>query len=133
MGSHWSIKFYLLVPGRFFYVLRGKCMTILFGQWCLFYPPSSASCKIRQSACRDSDVNVSSTFLSSEAAKGQINRILAGDNSVVFSSPEALLQQGDGRKLILSAYVQRNIIAVVVDEARCIVKWCVCVCARVCV
>ena len=106
---------------------------MLFGQWCLFYPPLSASCKIRQSACRDSDVNVSSTFLSSETVKGQIDGILAGDISVVFSSPEALLQQRDGKKLILSAYVQRNIIAVVVDDAHCIVKWCVCVRAHVCV
>ena len=70
-----------------------------------------------------SDVNVSSTFLSSEAVEGRIDRILADDISIVFSRPEALLQQGDGRKLILSAYVQRNIIAVAVDEAHCIVKW----------
>ena len=78
---------------------------------------------MQDQAERLSDVNVSSTFLSSEPVEGQIDRILAGGISIVFSSPEALLQQGDGRKLILSAYVQRNIIAVAVDEAHCIVKW----------
>ena len=75
---------------------------------------------MQDQAERLSDINVSCTFVSSEVVE---ERILAGDISVVFASPEALLQQRDGRKLILSAYVQRNIIAVAVDEAHCIVKW----------
>ena len=78
---------------------------------------------MQDQAERLSDINVLCTFLSSEVVEGQIERVLAGDISVVFASPEALLQQRDGRKLILSAYVQRNIIAVAVDEAHCIVKW----------
>ena len=78
---------------------------------------------MQDQAERLSDINVSSTFLSSEVVERQVERILAGDISVVFTSPETLLQQRDGRKLILSAYVQRNILTVAVDEAHCIVKW----------
>lgn len=42
---------------------------------------------------------------------------------IIYSSPEMLLKSRRGRELMLSRKVQMNIIAVIIDEAHCIVKW----------
>ena len=67
--------------------------------------------------------NISSTYLSRDVLESQSKCILAGKFSLVFTSPETLLEQRQGRKLLVSSFVQKNIITVAVDEAHCIVKW----------
>ena len=46
-----------------------------------------------------------------------------GDWTHILASPEALLESPRGRKLLLSSDVVNSLVAVVVDEAHCIVKW----------
>ena len=41
----------------------------------------------------------------------------------VFASPEALLSSRKGRQLLLSEELKQNLVALVIDEAHCIVKW----------
>ena len=41
----------------------------------------------------------------------------------IFASPEALLQSVKWRKLLLDPNLVNNLVALVIDEAHCIVKW----------
>ena len=42
----------------------------------------------------------------------------------IFASPEALLQSVKWQKLLLNPDVVNGLVALVIDEAHCIVKWC---------
>ena len=69
------------------------------------------------------DMSIASIYLSRYVDEGTINHFKSGKYCVVFVSPETLLEHTHGRKLVLCSYFQENILAVVVDEAHCIVKW----------
>ena len=74
-------------------------------------------------AKRLSDLGISSIYLSPELIDKQTRRITDGTVSIIFSSPESLLQITGGRNLLTSEFMQKNTIAVAIDEAHCIVKW----------
>ena len=44
-------------------------------------------------------------------------------NTHILASPEALLESPRWRNLLLKAELMGNLVAVVIDEAHCIVKW----------
>ena len=46
-----------------------------------------------------------------------------GHYQIVFSQPEALISSKYGRELLLSQTYQKNVMAIVIDEAHCIVDW----------
>ena len=46
-----------------------------------------------------------------------------GHYHIVFAHPETLVSSKYGRELLLSRTYQENVIAIVVDEAHCIVEW----------
>ena len=46
-----------------------------------------------------------------------------GDYQIVFSHPEALISSKYGRELLLSQTYQKNVVAVVIDKAHCILDW----------
>jgi len=50
-------------------------------------------------------------------------RIINGEYQLVFISPEALLSKKRWRKMLLCDVYQRNLVAVVVDEAHCVRNW----------
>ena len=47
----------------------------------------------------------------------------AGKFELVFTHPEVAVSNRQCRDLLLSAYYQKNVRAVVVDEAHCIIEW----------
>ena len=47
----------------------------------------------------------------------------AGKVELIFTHPEVTVSNRQCRDLFLSAYYQRNVRAVVVDEAHCIIEW----------
>ena len=47
----------------------------------------------------------------------------AGKFDLIFTHPEVIVSNRQCRDLFLSAYYQRNVRAVVVDEAHCIIEW----------
>ena len=51
------------------------------------------------------------------------SRIIEGEYQLVFISPEAILSRRRWRKMLLSDVYQRNLIAIVIDEAHCVKKW----------
>ena len=46
-----------------------------------------------------------------------------GQYQIVFSHPEALISSKYGRELLLSQTYQKNVVAIIIDEAHCIVDW----------
>ncbi len=50
-------------------------------------------------------------------------RILAGDYSFVFTSPEAIINDGKWRKMLRSVVYQKNLFGLVTDEAHVVPKW----------
>lgn len=46
-----------------------------------------------------------------------------GHYQIVFAHPEALISSKYGRELLLSQTYLENVVAIVVDEAHCIVDW----------
>ena len=46
-----------------------------------------------------------------------------GHYHIVFAHPESLISSNYGRKLLLSELYQENVVAIVIDEAHCIVDW----------
>jgi superfamily II DNA helicase RecQ len=50
-------------------------------------------------------------------------RVQDGYYHIVFAHPEALISSSYGRGLLLSKTYQDNVVAIVVDEAHCIVEW----------
>lgn len=47
----------------------------------------------------------------------------AGKFELIFTHPEVAVSNRQCRDLFLSAYYQKNVRAVVVDEAHCIIEW----------
>ena len=50
-------------------------------------------------------------------------RLRDGHYHIVFAHPETLISSKYGRELLLSKTYQENVVALVVDEAHCIVEW----------
>lgn len=67
---------------------------------------------------------VSATFLGEKQTDKSIPaRIIEGEFSIVFSSPEAVLNKGPWRRCITQGVFHDNLKAVVIDEAHCITQW----------
>lgn len=62
-------------------------------------------------------------FLLSEEAVPDYSDLSVIAWTHILASPEALLEAPRWRKLLLTPEVVNNIVAVVIDEAHCIVKW----------
>ena len=63
---------------------------------------------------------VKATYLGSHCSEEEHSAIVGGEYSHLFTSPETILQMTKWRKMLLST---RNLIAIAIDEAHCIVKW----------
>ena len=50
-------------------------------------------------------------------------KLCVGHYQIIFPHPETLVSSKYGHKLLLSKTYQKNISAVVVDEAHCILEW----------
>lgn len=46
-----------------------------------------------------------------------------GQPQLLFISPESLLRNAQWRGMLLSDVYQENVVALVVDEAHCVIKW----------
>jgi len=46
-----------------------------------------------------------------------------GQSQILFISPESLLRNAQWRGTLLSDVYQENVVALVVDEAHCVIKW----------
>jgi len=62
-------------------------------------------------------------LLLSEEVAPEDGDMAGGGWTHIFASPEALLESRRWRKLLLSSDLMSSIVAVVIDEAHCIVKW----------
>ena len=51
------------------------------------------------------------------------NKLREGFYHIVFAHPETLISSKYGRELLLSKQYQENLVAIVVDEAHCIIEW----------
>ena len=51
------------------------------------------------------------------------NKLRDGHYHIVFAHPESLISSKYGRELLLSKPYQENLVAIVVDEAHCIIEW----------
>ena len=73
-------------------------------------------------------VSCTSLRVCGEEAEGRFHDIFkeeleAGKFQVIFAHPEVAVANRQCRELFLSNYYQRNVVAVVVDEAHCIIEW----------
>jgi superfamily II DNA helicase RecQ len=50
-------------------------------------------------------------------------KLCDGQYQIVFAHPETLISSKYGRNLLLSKTYQGNVLAIVIDEAHCIVDW----------
>ena len=50
-------------------------------------------------------------------------KLREGHYNIVFAHPETLVSSNYGRELLLSETYQKHVIAIVIDEAHCIVDW----------
>ena len=62
-------------------------------------------------------------ILSSAVSEGQRGAIMQGEYSIVYISPEELLQHGRWRDMLHSEVYQKNLVGFVIDEAHCVKKW----------
>ena len=53
----------------------------------------------------------------------QEDKLRSGFYNIVFAHPEAFIASKYGRELLLTKTYQENVIAIVVDEAHCILDW----------
>ena len=53
----------------------------------------------------------------------EMDRVYEGHYQMIFLSPESLLTTNKWRDILLSDVYQRNLIAVVIDEAHCVNEW----------
>jgi ATP-dependent DNA helicase RecQ len=53
----------------------------------------------------------------------EMDRVYEGYYQMIFLSPESLLTTNKWRDILLSDVYQRNLVAVVIDEAHCVKKW----------
>ena len=69
------------------------------------------------------DETISQTAAENDDAGLIINdKLVNGDVQLVFTHPEALLSV-EGKNLMKTAVLQRNVVACVVDEAHCTEMW----------
>jgi superfamily II DNA helicase RecQ len=66
----------------------------------------------------DDEVDVDIDFSQCEEIK-----LRDGHYHIVFAHPETLISSKYGRELLLSKHYQENVVAIVVDEAHCIIEW----------
>ena len=50
-------------------------------------------------------------------------KLRGGHYNIVFAHPEKLVSSNYGRELLLSETYQEHVIAIVIDEAHCILDW----------
>ena len=50
-------------------------------------------------------------------------KIMDGKYQLVYVSPEALLSKWKWRKMLLTDVYQRNLVAIIIDEAHCVRNW----------
>ena len=50
-------------------------------------------------------------------------KLCNGHYHIVFVHPETLISSKYGRELLLSEQYQENLVAIVIDEAHCIIDW----------
>ncbi len=62
-------------------------------------------------------------LLLSEESAPDVDDMVSGGWTHILASPEALLESRRWRKLLLSSELMGSLVAVVIDEAHCIVKW----------
>ena len=53
----------------------------------------------------------------------EMELVFEGRYQIIFLSPESLLTSSKWRDVLMSDMYQRNLVAVVVDEAHCVKKW----------
>ena len=53
----------------------------------------------------------------------EMDRVYEGYYQMIFLTPESLLTTSKSRDVLLSDVYQRNLVAVVIDEAHCVKKW----------
>ncbi len=66
----------------------------------------------------DDEVDVDIDFSQCEEIK-----LRDGHYHIVFAHPETLISSKYGRELLLSKKYHENVVAIVVDEAHCIIEW----------
>ena len=66
---------------------------------------------------------ISACSLSDESLN--LEDLKAGKFSIVFASPEAMLDSKTWRKMLQSELYQKNVFGIVTDEAHVLPKWCV--------
>ena len=54
---------------------------------------------------------------------GYLKKLRDGQYQIVFAHPEALISSKYGQELLLSQTYSENVVAIVVDEAHCIMEW----------
>ena len=78
----------------------------------------------RDQMAYDSDENVD--FESNDEIDFSLceeKKLRDGHYQIVFAHPETLISSKYGRNLLLSETYQENVLAIVIDEAHCIVEW----------
>ena len=54
---------------------------------------------------------------------GKQGGLCSGDYQIIFVSPESLFQGTEMRKLLCTDICRENLVAYVIDEAHCVLKW----------
>uniref|UniRef100_A0A1X7SKC7 Helicase ATP-binding domain-containing protein n=1 Tax=Amphimedon queenslandica TaxID=400682 RepID=A0A1X7SKC7_AMPQE len=65
--------------------------------------------------------NLSVGYLDSESSKEMEHNVCRGQYSIVFLSPELLVQKW--RNLLLTSTYKSRLVGLIIDEAHCVVKW----------
>ncbi|XP_028417517.1 uncharacterized protein LOC114541921 [Dendronephthya gigantea] len=71
----------------------------------------------------DSDEEYMNDYVDVDFSLCEENNLRVGAYNIVFAHPETLISSKYGRELLLSNIYQENVVAIVVDEAHCIVEW----------
>ena len=67
--------------------------------------------------------SVRAAYLCRSCPENDDGAIVNGEYSHLFTSPKAILKDSKWRKMLLSSVYTKNLIAIAIDEAHCIVKW----------
>ena len=86
--------------------------------------PLSALMHDQVSSFKSKGIKSKSAFVNSEAESIPYhNDILEGKFQLVFISPESLLLNRKWRDMLLTSVYKLNLVAIVVDEAHCVIMW----------
>ena len=69
------------------------------------------------------DGNIDDQVVDVDFSQCEENKLREGYYHIVFAHPETLISSKYGRELLLSKQYQENLVAIVVDEAHCIIEW----------